>query len=601
MKGKKFWKNEYLLVLIGAVLLSFLIFGNGIKGEFVFDDSAVIEKRGDLKDFSNIFNFFVSPYHQNMSKSGLYRPFAMATYALNYAIIGRSPAGFHIVNILIHAVNCLLVFWLVRFLFDNRKLAYFSALLFLFHPIHTEAITSIVGRAELLMFLFSLLSLYFFSRGKMFWSALMLLLGLWSKETAIMALPLMFWIGWWKLDFKPEVLMRKFIVYIIPLGIYFWLRFLALGKYFLLAGTTTIVENPLKFVSLSERIFTAFKVFYLYVEKLIWPVHLSADYSYNTIKIVSSPFASFQSILGIIIFAGMLFLIFYPKTRKSVWGLGSAIFILPYLLVSNFILPIGTIMGERTIYFSSAGFVVIIGFLLLKLKEKIKWANRLAYLLLAVLLIFWGARTVIRNKDWQNNESLFKAALKESADGLIVHTSLAAINIRQNNWEEAEKELQIAQNIWPDNSHELNLLGIVAEQKGDFKLAEERYKRSIELNKDAFNSYINLGKLLLKQNRYDEASQNFIKVIEFSPAEEYVLRYIYARIAANDPDSAIEMVNKYYSGRSDSADLNVAAGTAYFVKKDYQQALRYLNKAKELGSKLPEVEQMIKISEEEIK
>ena len=94
--------------------LSFLIFGNGIAGDFVFDDTAVIENRGELKDISRFWELFVSPYHQNMPETGLFRPLTMASYSLNYFIFGSSPIGFHIVNIIIHALNSFLVFWLVK-------------------------------------------------------------------------------------------------------------------------------------------------------------------------------------------------------------------------------------------------------------------------------------------------------------------------------------------------------------------------------------------------------------------------------------------------------------------------------------------------------
>src|SRR3990167_3057187 len=107
--------NEFIFVLALAVVLSFVIFGNGISGDFVFDDVTVVQNRPDVKDAGNFFNLFVSPYHQNTPKSGLYRPLTMATYATNHYVNSLfSPstssgqaAGFHIVNIIIHALNSL--------------------------------------------------------------------------------------------------------------------------------------------------------------------------------------------------------------------------------------------------------------------------------------------------------------------------------------------------------------------------------------------------------------------------------------------------------------------------------------------------------------
>src|SRR3990167_6251188 len=117
-------RREFLIVFVSAILLSFLVFGNGISGEFVFDDVTVVQNRGDLREPSNFFNLFISPYHQNSPKSGLYRPFTMASYSLNHNIFGSSPISFHVVNILIHALNSFLVFCLVNYLFKNRFLSY---------------------------------------------------------------------------------------------------------------------------------------------------------------------------------------------------------------------------------------------------------------------------------------------------------------------------------------------------------------------------------------------------------------------------------------------------------------------------------------------
>src|SRR3989344_6645790 len=164
-----FLKKELLVVFVLPLILSFTVFGNSIFNDFTFDDVSVVQNRGDLKDPSNFLNLFVSPYH-HLTKIGLFRPFTMASYAINHyindAILPASAssfqqaAGFRVVNIIIHALNSFLVFWLVNYLFPpkadpsladkNKFLSYATFLLFLTHPIHVEAVTSIVGRAELL-------------------------------------------------------------------------------------------------------------------------------------------------------------------------------------------------------------------------------------------------------------------------------------------------------------------------------------------------------------------------------------------------------------------------------------------------------------------
>ena len=590
-------KYLFLFVFIASLGLSFLVFGNGIMGDFVFDDIIVVQNRGDLREPGNFFNLFVSPYHQNMPKTGLYRPLTMISYAVNHYIDG-TPAGFHIVNVIIHALNSFLVFWLINFLFKNKFLSYSTFLLFLAHPIHTEAVTSIVGRAELLAFLFGIASIYFFVNKNKTLSAASFLLALLSKESALMVLPIVLYIDIVFVNKKIIDSVKKLWFFSLPLGLYSLLRYKALSNYFFGDATTTVVENPLKFASFLERIATAFKVLYMYVERLIWPVHLSADYSFNAIKIISNPFVSVESAVGVLIFTLLVvLLIFYKKVSKEI-SFGAALFLFPYLIISNLIKPVGTIMGERLMYFSSLGFVGIAAFVLIKVSDYKKWGTKTTYGLLAVILVFYGVRTVIRNKDWHDSRALFYATLKESPDSLITRTALAGVHIRANEWDLAKEQLAIAKSIYENNSHLQNLLGVVADHEKNYVLAEEKYKRSLELNPDATNSYINLAELYLKQGRLEEAGDNFLKVIDFYATTEYVMRYSYIQIALNKPGKALDVINKYFGSDLNNPDSSALAGTAYFVKKDYKQALIYLKKARELGNNAPEILQMIEIAGE---
>src|SRR3989344_3462871 len=155
------YRHLTFTVTMLSLLGSFAIFGNGIKGEFVFDDVVVVQKRTDLKNIAHLPKLFIEPYHLHRPQSGLFRPVTTASYAINYAIFGKSPAGFHVVNIILHALATSLVFWLIWHLFARRDLAWISWLFFLILHIHVEAVTSIVGRAEGLALLFSLLCIYF--------------------------------------------------------------------------------------------------------------------------------------------------------------------------------------------------------------------------------------------------------------------------------------------------------------------------------------------------------------------------------------------------------------------------------------------------------
>ena len=580
---------KFKKIFLASLVLSFLVFGNGISGEFVFDDVTVIQNRPDVKDARNFFNLFVSPYHQNMPKTGLYRPFTMTSYAINH-YINDSPAGFHIVNIIIHALNSFLVFCLVNYLFKNKFLSYAVFLLFLTHPIHTEAVTSIVGRAELWAFFWSLITIHFYIKKKTVLSLTSFLLALLSKEIAITILPVIFYIDWVLVKNKLFLSVRRMSFFALPLGVYMVLRYIVLGRYFVEDAVTTLITNPLKFAPLGERLITAINVLYLYVEKLIWPVRLSADYSYNSIPGISNPLNPYF-LFGIVFLSLLLFLLFYKKTNKTELGLGSVFFLFPYLMISNLIKPVGTIMGERLMYLPSLGFILIISYFLSKSVHTI--GKKFAYAVLILIVIFYSARTIIRNKDWHNARTLFTATVNTVPDSLVARAALAAVHIKADEWKEAKEQLDIARNIHENNSRIQNLLGIVADHDGNYRLAEERYKKSLELNPDSINTHINLAELYIKEGRFEEASRSLKKVIEFYPIDEYVIRYAYIQITLRDPIGAIDTVIKYFSGNVDNPDVGALLGTAYFIRGDYAQALVHLKRAQELGNKAMEIRQMI--------
>ncbi len=591
----KYW--IFFICLAG----SFVFFGNSIPGDFVFDDGAVVEKRPDLKDFGHFPQLFVEPYHQNLPKSGLYRPFTMATYAFNYAILGKSPGGFHVVNIILHGLNTFLAYVLMLRLTNSKSIAGIAGFLFLAHPIHTEAISSIVGRAELLAFLFGLLSILLFKLNRTRWSAVAFFLALLSKETAVMVLPMMVVLSWWFVGERIRVLAKRMAIFIVPSVIYVGLRFVALGRYVFSGGTTTIVENQLIEVSLWVRIWTALQILWEYAVRLVWPLHLSADYSYQTFENISNPLLSLPAVLGAGVFLVLFLLLILRRFRGTVPSMGALFFLGPYLLVSNLIIPIGTIMGERLMYWPSLGFALLVGWSLDAIMKKWQRIKVFIWSILILYVSWYGVRTIMRNQDWLTQERLFTSAVRESPRAFLTRTALGAIHIRAGRWEDAKTELARASEIYSENSHLLNLLGIVAHHEKELVRAEEYWEKSIALNADAINSYINLGSLYLEQGRYNEAGEQFKRVIDFYPLAEYVIRYAYIQITLNQPDLALETITRYYGDRLHDKELAAVVGTAYFLKAEYARALEHLRIARQLGKTNPEIETMIATSEKRIK
>jgi|SRR3989344_309175 len=583
LKGKK----EIIFVCLISVVLSFIIYGNGIKGGFVFDDSVVIEKRsGDLLR-NPILSFFAAPYHQRSPHSGLFRPLPVVSYALEYRMLGSKPWHFHVVNILLHSFNAVLAYLLLFKLSKNEKLASLAALLFLFHPIHTEAVTSIVGRAELLAFFWAVLAAIVSLRGFGLLEAGAFFLALLSKESALAVLPILIFIKRWRLNLPWSAVWRK-SVYLAPaLAVYFLLRYLALGEYMFKSGVVNFIENPLKFLPLAERLGTAFKVLSLYVLKLLWPVHLSADYSYSSFGFVNM--TSVSALLGLAILAVSVAVLW--KKRRGWLAVGIAFFFFPYLLISNLALTTGTVMAERLMYLPSLGFLAVLSYAALGLagrRKTLLWAAA------GVMLVWYGYLVFDRNKDWFSDEKIFTAAERLHPDSMIPRVALAAIDMQNEKWAEAKHELDRAVSIYSGYSPLQNLLGVWAGHSGDQKAAEGYFIKSAELNPKSINPRVNLANLYIKQKQYQKALEHLVVLVELNPARDFAVKYGYLLIAVGKSNEAISVANKYLS--TNDAEYFSILGTAYFNNKDYIRALEYLLKAKQYGKSDPAIDEMINMA-----
>ena len=145
---------------ITIIIVTYAVFQNSLSNDFVFDDESVIIGNASIQNLSSIPKFFTADegFHKVIDR--YYRPIVSSTYALDYSIWGLDPYGFHLTNVIIHIISCLLLFKIFRVLFWRYKyrnlISLLSTLIFAVHPIHTEAVSWVSGRTD------SLVTLFFF-------------------------------------------------------------------------------------------------------------------------------------------------------------------------------------------------------------------------------------------------------------------------------------------------------------------------------------------------------------------------------------------------------------------------------------------------------
>ena len=483
-------------IFIVFLLLGFLIFFNGLNGDFIHDDLLVLS-HSFFGQPSKILSFFGQPYFEGFYQAGLYRPLTQFSFGLNF-LISSSPFGFHFVNIFLHILNSFLVFLFLKRLSGNNRFNLIAALLFLLLPIHVEAVTSIVGRAELLSFFFGILTLLLWLDTKYFFSAITLFLALLSKESAIAVMPIIFLLNWYH-----RKSWRWLFYYLGAAIFYFTLRFLVLGQY---AFQTKVefVFNPLAYSSFQERIFTSLKVLAFYLQKIFIPYGLSADYSYDQIPIVTNLFSSPSALVGLVVLGLMLWAIYHFFQRKVsffVWAL--IFFLMPYLVISNLIFPTGTIMGDRLMYFSSLGAAMILA---LVIERLFKFSKRAGVIFLLILLAIYGLLTISQNRVWSSREALLTDSFKKSPNSLAAKTNFGILMLEQD--KELAKQLSFeVYEKYPDYIQNLNLRAAVEVQEGNLAEAEKFLERALELRPKHQNTLQNLSRVYFTLGKYQKAEE----------------------------------------------------------------------------------------------
>lgn len=598
------------------VALAFLLFGNGINGDFVFDDRSVIVGHPLVENLSGTFKAFLHPYHYDRPQSGLYRPLTSVSYTLNWHLFSGQSYGFHLVNIFLHALVSFVIFLSVLNL-SNKLTAWISSLLFLFLPIHVEAVTSVVGRGELLMSLFFILAFYLVQKRHYKTVSLYFFLSLLSKETGIAFVPVfIFFEFFWRKTLLRELL-KKTSYFLPPLIVYSGLRYKALGFEYFLNNEAYAFFNPILEMDFLPGLWTAFKVLYLYIQKTIFLTYFSSDYSYNQITAVNNLFDSWQAIAGILTFASVIYL--STSKRKSLIGLGAFIFLISYLIVSNLFIKTGTIMGERLMYLPSLGIVMIIAAVIENLKFKVKshpfdGFNKLTvvrnsnhklrvislskdsfkfkifnlplplltlHFLLLTLLVWYGYLIIDRNKDWLNEKNLFTSAYEVAPNSVVNITNMASILFREGKNDEALEKIKTALKIEPKNSPTLHLAGQIYKKMGENKVAEEFWLKAIQAQPDYLYPYLSLGALYYQKGDFKSGETILFKAKETYDTPNAIILLALNQIGLEKYSEAINLIEEKFGKKIKEYEPRFILGVAYLKSENNQKAKELLLELKD--------------------
>jgi tetratricopeptide (TPR) repeat protein len=420
---------HYLAAVLALGLFTLLAFSNSFSTGFALDNQMLLlgDTRIQTATAPNIALIFQHTYWWPNGESGLYRPLTTLSYLLNYAVLGNgaSPAGYHWNNFFLHAANVLLVFTLLQRLASLRT-AFFVALLWAVHPVLTESVTNIVGRADLLAG-FAVLSgflLYLKSTETTGWRraaalaglAVSTAIGVFSKESAVV-LPAIIIIYELACAQQWRKMWPGFLATLVPIGLMLWQRALVLSSS--LPAEYPFVDNPIAGAGFWIGRLTAIKVLARYLLLAFWPIKLSSDYSYSQIPLVHGSLEDWVCWLTVAA-AVTLTAILWKRSRLAFFLIAFAF--LNLLPASNLLFPIGTIMAERFLYLPVLG---LLGAAVL-LAERLRIPKAAFWICMTAIASGFAVRTWMRNLDWTDNKTMAAATVQASPDSFKSHQLLAA-------------------------------------------------------------------------------------------------------------------------------------------------------------------------------
>jgi tetratricopeptide (TPR) repeat protein len=533
-------------------VLTFAVYGNTLQVPLEFDDIHTIQENIRIRNPGNFLKWEIltSP-----------RPLVDFTFALNYHFGRLNVQGYHVVNILIHIGNAILVFFLSQMIF--RKLspesgrhflfpALVSALVFAVHPLQTQAVTYIAQRYTSMAALFYLLSILCYMRGRDFsgsmargvlwWggSVVAALAAFLCKQSAA-SLPLAIllveyvcydrtWRGWIsKLTWMAPAIFLVALFYAYSMGVF--RGDVSLGS---LLEDVSEKARETRDIGRWQYLVTQFSVMVIYIRLLFLPIHQNLDYMVP----FKTGFWDGTTPVAFLFLVGLVALAWWCRNKKPVLTLGIGWFFVA-LSVESSIFPIRDALFEHRVYLPMFGFCLIVGDVISQIPSVRKtWLYSSVALVIGVLAIL----TVQRNQLWRDSVSL---------------------------WSDS-----VARN--PANYRALTNLGYALKQKGDLEGAAAMYDRALALRPTYFFALSNKGVLMGMAGRLDEAASLFQKALRYQPEYTPALNNLgYAKFLMGKTEEAIDCYRQAIRKQRNFPDAHTNLGDALASQGKYEESVRH--------------------------
>jgi tetratricopeptide (TPR) repeat protein len=484
-------------MVICVALASVAVYANSLGNKFAYDDVVIVETRETTHGIGNIPELITEPYWVvDYIPGGIYRPLTMASFAIDWSIWNGNAFGFHLVNVVLHAaVSALVAVFLLLFFPWWAALA--GGLVFAVHPVHTEAVANIVGRAEMLSAIFVMTATIVYIRaarqGRISAGAVLVIaacyaLSCFSKEIGVVLPGLLLATDLTLPSRGQDQTFKGYVRQRLPLfGVLTGVLLLVFAARWAVLGAPVESIPHLTFAlddSFTTRLFTMARIWPRYFELFLLPVDLSADYSPAIVLPVERVTA--LGALGFLLLFGSLAIAVAAYRRAPEFAMALAWTVLAILPVSNLIITAEIVLAERTLYLPSLAVSIVVALALAKVAPaRRKWLVAG----LAVWLAGFSVVTVKRNTVWYNTDTMFEDLRQKHPESVRLLYTLALDYHKRGEWEQAREYFSMWIEIWPYHAPWLGQYAAALADYGDFEKADSMISLAIRLKPNVVPFY----------------------------------------------------------------------------------------------------------------
>lgn len=455
-------KAIHWIIIIGLV-----VFANMLLNKFLWDDTGYIIQDTQIHNFN-----LVSAFAKNLyNTSTQYRPIPVLYFSLLYLFFNSNPFFYHLIQLLLHILNAILLFFLFKKFF-TKKISFFITLIFLIHPLQVESVSYISSSDNPLFFLFGISALLLSFKNNITLRritviSILIFLSVLTKETGVL---FVFVILLCAALIKKRHITLFLISFIITVGIYYLLRVFEIGNQY-----TQLSLSPIAGLPLIERFKNIPLILFYYIKNFFYPSQLAIDQLW---VVKTLDFSHFYLPLLIDCLFFLLFIslgIYVYKKHKSSFSvfLFFLIWFLFGLAFYSQVIPLDYTVADRWFYFPIVGLLGLIGVFINVVEIRVKKSKKIIWIIASIIIILLSLQTIIRNTNWRDATTLYTHDSKV-VDDYDIENNLGTEYFNAHDYPDALIHFKKSEKLFSYEVNQYNL-GVVYENMHNLPKAKEYY------------------------------------------------------------------------------------------------------------------------------